>query len=318
VSLIIASAQNRSLLASVEKMARAYGVRLLGVIEKPVTLDGLEDLLARYEPPKALPARIPATVQGYSVEEILQGVHERQFEPYFQPKVGIASGRVVSAEALARWIHPEHGVVGPYAFIAPLEQSRKIDELTMLMLEKSARACRAWRESGLELSVAVNLSLVSLTDTTIADQITQTVRLAGLDPRLMILEITETAAMTEVAHALENLARLRMRGFGLSVDDYGTGFSSLRQLTRVPFTELKIDQVFVTGCGTNPSSRAIVESSIEMARRLDIESVAEGVETKADWEVLGPAGCDVAQGYFIAKPMNDASFHSFCAARNAR
>jgi EAL domain-containing protein (putative c-di-GMP-specific phosphodiesterase class I) len=318
LSVIIASAQDRSLLSSVDKMARAYGVRLLGAIEKPVTLQGLENLIALHEPPKPQPARASAPLTIFSLEHILQGVREKQFEPYFQPKVGLASGRVLGAEALARWRHPEIGIVAPYGFIAPLEQSGNIDELTLLMLEKSALACGAWRARGMELTVSVNVSLVSLADTTLAARITDIVRSAGLDPRHMILEITETAAMTEVAPALENLARLRMRGFGLSVDDYGTGFSSLQQLTRVAFTELKIDQGFVTGCAANPASRAIVESSVEMARRLDIKSVAEGVETQADWDVLKAVGCDVAQGFFIAKPMQESSFVAFCIADAAR
>lgn len=298
-------------------MARAYGVRLLGVIEKPVTLKGLKDLIARHEPPKPRPARASAGAPSFSLDQILHGVQEKQFEPFFQPKLALATGQIVGAEALARWRHPEHGLVAPYAFIATLEQSGNIDALTLLMLEKAAGACRAWRESGKELTVSVNLSLVSLTDTMLANRITQIVRSAGLDPRYMILEITETAAMTEVAPALENLARLRMRGFGLSVDDYGTGFSSLRQLTRVPFTELKIDQGFVAGCAANPSSRAIVESSVEMARRLDIKSVAEGVEIQADWDVLKAVACDVAQGYFIAKPMEERSFLAFCSTEAA-
>jgi EAL domain-containing protein (putative c-di-GMP-specific phosphodiesterase class I) len=318
ISVIVASAQGASLLNSVNKMARAYGVRLLGVIEKPVTLEGLKNLIALHAPPKPQSARTSAGTPSFSLEQILQGVQQKQFEPYFQPKVALATGKVLGAEGLARWRHPEHGLIAPYAFIALLEQSGNIDALTLLMLEKAALACRAWRERGMELTVSVNLSLVSLADTNLAKRITETVRSAGLDPHHMILEITETAAMTEVAPALENLARLRMRGFGLSVDDYGTGFSSLRQLTRVPFTELKIDQGFVTGCAANASSRAIVESSVEMARRLEIKSVAEGVETQADWDVLQAAGCDVAQGYFIAKPMQESSFLAFCTTESAR
>jgi EAL domain-containing protein (putative c-di-GMP-specific phosphodiesterase class I) len=318
VSVIIASAQERSLLSSVDKMARAYGVRLLGAIEKPVTREGLENLIALHQPPKPRTASASAPVTSFSLEHILHGVREKQFEPFFQPKVALAPGKVLGAEALARWRHPEIGIVAPYAFIALLEQSGNIDALTLLMLEKSARACGAWRARGMDLTVSVNLSLVSLGDTMQAARITDIVRSAGLDPRHMILEITETAAMTEVAPALENLARLRMRGFGLSVDDYGTGFSSLQQLTRVAFTELKIDQSFVTGCAANSSSRAIVESSVEMARRLDIKSVAEGVETQADWDVLKAVGCDVAQGYFIAKPVQDSVFVAFCTAEAAR
>lgn len=318
VSVIIASAQPRSLLNAVAKMAREYGVQLLGVIEKPATLDGLEHLLAMHALPKPQLFRKSAGTPRFDLGQILQGVRERQFEPFFQPKVGLASGSVLGAEALARWRHPEHGVLGPAEFIAPLEKTGNIDSLTLLMLEKAAAVCRTWHQQGLNITVSVNLSLISLTDTTLADQITQTVRATGLDPRHMILEITETAAMTEVAHALENLSRLRMRGFGLSVDDYGTGFSSLRQLTRVPFTELKIDQGFVTGCAANSSSRAIVESSIEMARRLGMTCVAEGVETQQDWDVLEPAGCDSAQGFFIAKPMQAQSFLDFCTNQTAR
>jgi EAL domain-containing protein (putative c-di-GMP-specific phosphodiesterase class I) len=161
--------------------------------------------------------------------------------------------------------------------------------------------------------VSVNLSLASLTDAMLADRITAIVRSARLDPRHMTLEITESAAMSNVASALENLARLRMHGFGLSIDDYGTGYASMQQLTRIPFTELKIDQGFVTGCVANHATRAIVESSVGMAHRLGIKSVAEGVETQSDWDALKAVSCDIAQGYFIAKPMDASSFVEFGA-----
>lgn len=313
VSLIISSAKERALLDSVEKMARAYGVRLLGVIEKPVTLAGLKELIARHEPTKPKVANGSVNAPSFSLAQILQGLQKKQFEPFFQPKAELATGRLIGAEALARWRHPEHGLVAPHEFIALLEQSGNIDELTFVMLEAAAVACRTWRDRGLELTVSVNLSLASLTDTMLAERITQIVRAAKLDPRHMVLEITETAAMTDVAPALENLARLRMRGFGLSIDDYGTGYSSMQQLTRIPFTELKIDQGFVTGCVTNKATRAIVESSVRMARSMGIKSVAEGVETQADWDALKTTGCDVIQGYFIAKPMGASSFLEFCA-----
>jgi len=316
VSFVISSAQELSILNSVQTMAKEYGVRVLGVIEKPVTLERLEEMIALHREPRR--KRGAGGAPRFSLEQILDGLKQKQFEPFFQPKVDLRTGRTIGAEALARWRHPEHGVVSPYEFIATLEQSGNLDQLTYLMLEAAAKACHAWRARGRELSVSVNLSLTSLTDASLAERITQIVRSPGFDPKHMILEITETAAMTEVAPALENLSRLRMRGFGLSVDDYGTGFSSLKQLTRVPFTELKVDQGFVTGCGGNPASRAIVESSVEMARRLGIKSVAEGVETQSDWDVLKAPGCDLAQGYFIAKPMDGDSFLAFCAAEAAR
>lgn len=286
-SVIISSAKERTLVASVEKMAQAYGVRLLGLIEKPVTLAGLEDLIEKCDSGTQRLRRLPTGEPSYSLEEILFGAEQRQFAPYYQPKVALATGQILGMEALSRWHHPQHGLVTPHAFISVLELSGNINELTLLILAQAAAACRRMHERGFELTVSVNLSHVSLTDT--------------------------TTAMTQVAPALENLARLRMRGFGLSVDDYGTGFASLQQLMRVPFTELKIDQSFVTGCAANAASRIIVESSAEMARNLGIKSVAEGVESLTDWNVVNAARCDIAQGYFIARPMDEPLFVEFCA-----
>jgi EAL domain-containing protein (putative c-di-GMP-specific phosphodiesterase class I) len=307
-AVIISSSKERPLLASVEKMALAYGVWLLGVIEKPVTLAVLGELIARRELPRVSPRPHAVGEPSFGIDEILRGMRSEQFEAFYQPKAALSSGRTIGAEALARWRHPECGIVAPHAFIAALEQSGNIDALTFRMLYNAAVACSRWRLNGFDAAVSVNLSLVSLTDTTLADRVTAIVRSAGLAPRHMVLEITETATMTEIAPALENLARLRMRGFGLSIDDYGTGFASMQQLTRVPFTELKIDQSFVTDYADNPSSRAVVESSVEMARRLNLRSVAEGVETQSDWNALHALGCDIAQGYFIARPMEEQAF----------
>lgn len=311
-SVIISSAEESSLIQSVEKMALDYGVKLLGIIDKPVSIDKLSLLFEKHHAKKA--PRISNANRVFDLESILEAVTKDQFEPYFQPKVNLASGRIVGAEALARWMHPEHGVIAPYAFIPLLESSRQIDELTMKIIKKSAEACKRWHEDGLEISISVNLSLASLTNTSLVDKITNIVTGAGLEPRFMTLEITETAAMTEVASSIEILTRLRMRGFGLSVDDYGTGYSSLKQLTRVPFNELKIDQSFVTGCCHNSTSSAIVESSVHMANKLNLVSVAEGVEVKEEWDFLKEKKCDVAQGYFIAKPMSFAHFTQFCSS----
>ncbi len=129
----------------------------------------------------------------------------------------------------------------------------------------------------------------------------------------MTLEVTETIAMTDLAHALENLARLRLKGFGLSIDDYGLGYSSLQQLSRIPFTELKIDQSFVKSATDQQSHRAILESSVEIAAKLGLKVVAEGIESRSDWDLLKSLGCDLAQGYFIARPMEAAKIPDWAA-----
>jgi EAL domain-containing protein (putative c-di-GMP-specific phosphodiesterase class I) len=306
VSVILSSAMDRHVIATVETMTTAYGMHLLGAIQKPATPQKLRDLIARHG---AAPTRGKgAPLDCVPADEALRGLAAGEFVPFFQPKVEFASGAVVGAEALARWRHPQRGIVPPGAFIGALEAAGEIDALTWAMLEQSAAVCAAWHAEGWPLSVSVNLSLKSLGDPTLADRITSAVRRQGLETKAMVLEITESAAMTDVGPCLENLARLRVKGFGLSIDDYGTGYSSMQQLARIPFTELKLDQSFVAHCATNGQHRAIIESSLDMARRLHLKTVAEGVETHADWTLLRALGCGLAQGYFVARPMPAEDF----------
>lgn len=206
----------------------------------------------------------------------------------------------------------------PYAFIPQLEANGPIDLLTSIVLCDAVRAQLACRKAGMPLAMAVNVSVNSLADVSMADQLVETVRAEGGSPGDIVLEITETAATTELAHVLENLARLRIAGFGLSIDDYGTGYSTMQQLTRIPFTELKIDRSFVAGAGTRPTARVVLESSLDMAKGLHLTSVAEGVESQADLDLLRSLACDKAQGYFIAKPMHLDAFLEWCQHQQAR
>jgi EAL domain-containing protein (putative c-di-GMP-specific phosphodiesterase class I)/CheY-like chemotaxis protein len=315
VSLILASALERKLLASIATMTEAYGIRLLGVVEKPLTVEKLRVLIERHAAaPRATRAAQPGP--SFTLAQITEGLRNDEIEPFFQPKVEVATQRLKGAEALARWRHPQLGIVAPFAFVPLLEQNMLIDELTWLMLRRSAAQCSRWRDKGLDLSVSVNLSLASLADVHLADRVTEIVRSQGLPPRHMVLEVTESAATTELAKALENLARLRVKGFGLSIDDYGTGYSSMQQLSRIAFTELKIDRAFVANAARDESARVILASSLDMARKLNIVAVAEGVETRADWDVLGELGCELAQGYLIARPMEASAFEDW--ARRSR
>ena len=308
VSIILASALERKILGSIATMSEAYGINLLGVVEKPITPGKLEPLIRRHKSTSVQWSRPKKAGPTFTLEDIAAGLRNDEFEPFFQPKVELATGRVKGAEALARWRHPQHGVIAPHAFIGMLEDNDLIDELAWVMLRKAAAVCSSWHAAGLEATVSVNLSLKSLTDIQMSGRVIELVGSQNLDPRYMVLELTESAATTDVGKALENLARLRMKGFGLSIDDYGTGYSSMQQLTRIAFTELKIDQSFVTNAARQESARVILESSIDMARKLNIQAVAEGVETQADWNLLRQLGCGLAQGYFIAKPMEASAY----------
>ncbi|MDZ7842883.1 MAG: EAL domain-containing response regulator [Gammaproteobacteria bacterium] len=312
-ALAITSAVDASILSAVHTMCQAYGITPLGVLAKPVTLERLEQLMQTVSAPEQNHSSGTTPAPEFSLDEILTGIRDEQFTPFYQPKIDLSSGRVVGAEALARWRHPEVGLILPHTFIDQLERSDMIDMLTFHILTQAASACRRWRDGGLDLNVSVNLSLASLSKTTLADRIRTAVRKENLEPRHMILEITETTAISSVAPALENLARLRVHGFGLSIDDFGTGYAGMQQLGRVAFTELKIDHGFVFDMLEKHEARAIVESSIDVSRRLGISCVAEGVETRNQLTALKNAGCGLAQGYLISKPVAEDAFVALCA-----
>jgi EAL domain-containing protein (putative c-di-GMP-specific phosphodiesterase class I)/AmiR/NasT family two-component response regulator len=317
-SIILASALEGRLLDSVATMARAYGVRLLGIVEKPLTRGKLEPLIELHNRAQRLINRSGVASPEFTLDEIATGLKNDEFEPFFLPKIELATGQIKGAEALARWRHPQQGIVDPMAFIKPLEDSGMIDELTSVMLKSAASYCSTWRSVGLDMTVSVNLSLKSLADVRLADRVTRVVRSQNLEPHHVVLEITESAATTDIGKALENLARLRMNGFGLSIDDYGTGYSSMQQLTRIPFTELKIDRSFVANAAGQESARVILESNLDMARKLKMTTVAEGVETGADWNLLRLLGCDLAQGYFVARPMEATAYVSWVRSWQSR
>ncbi len=223
---------------------------------------------------------------------------------------------VVGAEALARWQHPTRGVMGPRRSCrtspAPATSTSCPGSCSRSRRWEAGR----WRRAGLRLTVSVNVSATSLADPSYADAVTQVVAGQGLEPSEMILEVTETEAVINVAAALENVTRLRMKGFGLAIDDYGVGYSSMQELSRMPFTEVKIDRSFVAGAA-DAKHRTMIEHTIAVARQLGLKTVAEGVETLAEHEMLARLGCDMIQGYFVAPPMDAREFLRWMLARRA-
>jgi EAL domain-containing protein (putative c-di-GMP-specific phosphodiesterase class I)/FixJ family two-component response regulator len=297
----LVSALDAALLNTVQTMARAYGLRVLGIVEKPLTADKLRTLLTTYEERRQGDDDDEPVEVG--LDEVRAALLRGELLPWFQPQVEFGNGKVVSVEALARWRRGDGHIVRPLQFVPLLEREGLAQRLTDLMLEQACLWKRRWDEEGLRLHLSVNVSPSTLADPAAADHYQQMVQDHGVDPREVVLEITESSLMADAARGLGALARLRLKGFGLSIDDFGTGYSSLAQLSQIPFTELKIDQGFVSGAHTEPRKRAVIEASLELARKLELEVVAEGVETTEDWQMLAELGCGMAQGYLIAKPV---------------
>jgi EAL domain-containing protein (putative c-di-GMP-specific phosphodiesterase class I)/CHASE2 domain-containing sensor protein len=221
----------------------------------------------------------------------------------YQPKLDLKTRRTIGAEALVRWTHPEKGPISPAEFVLAAEQSGRIQKLTSYVLERAVQAAAEINAQGIPFGVAVNLSARLIDDSQLAEKITRVLRTHGLSPEHLTLEITETAALGTTSAHLENLARLRELGVQISVDDYGTGLSTLDYLKKIPANEIKIDKSFVQAMHRNQGDRVIVDSTIQLAHSLGRRVVAEGVEDREALYALSLMGCDVAQGFFIGRPI---------------
>jgi EAL domain-containing protein (putative c-di-GMP-specific phosphodiesterase class I)/CheY-like chemotaxis protein len=306
VRLIVTGAQPAGLLFSVETLAQAYGVDLLGTIGKPVTAVKLKPLLDNYTP-LARAAERPAGPR-FGFQEIGIGLQKRQFEPFFQPKIELATGQVKGLEAFARWRHPEHGVLGPGSFIDALEQNNRVDFLDWSMIEMSAERCRWFQDQGIPMPISLNLAPETLAHPAFVRQITACIGRHRILPEYLTFEMPESSVLNTDPEFIERLVRLRMMGFGLAIDDYGTGRSNLQLLARIPFSELKIDRSFVDGASKRRPLGTVLRSCLGLAHSLDRMSVAVGVETRQDWDFLQNLGCTYAQGYHIANPMEAGAF----------
>jgi EAL domain-containing protein (putative c-di-GMP-specific phosphodiesterase class I)/ActR/RegA family two-component response regulator len=306
VRLIVTGAQPANLMFAVETMAQAFGIDLLGTISKPVTAAKLKALLDNYTP---LAEQSSGTAgPTFTFSEVGIGLQKRQFEPYFQPKIELATGQVKGLEIFARWNHPEHGVLGPSAFIDALEQNNRIDFLDWSMIEMAVERCREFHDQGIPTSISVNLAPETLAHPNFVRQITACVGRHRVLPDYLTFEMPESSVLNSDPNFIERLVRLRMMGFGLAIDDYGTGRSNLQLLARIPFSELKIDRSFVDGASRRRPLSTVLRSCLSLAHSLDRMSVAVGVETRQDWDFLQELGCTYAQGYHIANPMAAADF----------
>ena len=220
----------------------------------------------------------------------------------YQPKVSLADGTLRRVEALVRWHDPEMGMVSPARFVPLAEKHGLIDELTHWGLRTALRQWLSWRDEGIDTCIAFNISALSLDQLDFPDLVERMCRALGVPTDRLVLELTEGATQPLIK-LMDTLTRFRIKGLGLAIDDFGTGYSTLMQLRLLPFTELKIDRFFINDAATSPDSALIVKSMIDLAHGLGLTCTAEGVETEEQLAMLRDLGCDVAQGYLLAQPL---------------
>ena len=300
-SVVLISGEDRRILDTAENLTGAHHLNVLGAVEKPVKAETLAEILGRTADESGVAGKNPA--ERISEGELKAAIENDELVVFYQPKVDVATGAIIGAESLVRWQRPAGGMVPPDAFIPVAEKHNLIDALTNAVFIKAVGQTAAWHETALELKIAVNVSMNNLKQIDFPEFIAKQADQAGLGAKYAILEVTETQLMRDIATPLEILTRLRLKGVALSIDDFGTGYSSMEQLKSIPFTEMKIDRAFVNGAADDPAARAILKSTVDLAKKLNLSIVAEGVENQDDWDLVAELGIDLVQGYFVAKPM---------------
>ena len=304
-ALILLSGHDASVLNSAEKLCRAHGLEVIASLQKPLSLDNLMQLFKQHNPENSNQKQTVSShsAQELTVHDLKQAIRKNQLVLHFQPQLELGTKKLSGIEVLVRWQHPEQGLVYPDSFIPLAEKSGLIGELTYWVIDNTMQQQQLWQREGLTTTVSVNISAMDITSLKLPEQLADLLNNNKLAPKRLTLEVTESALMGELVTSLDILTRLRLKGIRLSIDDFGTGYSSLSQLHRVPFTELKIDRSFVSNLSTDNEARAIIKTCILLGHELNMRVIAEGVEHEADFELLQQMGCDIAQGYYIARPM---------------
>lgn len=301
--LVLMSGFDSSVLHSAQKLAAEQGLNIVGSLNKPFRHDELHQLLSQLS---ILPKHHISNIktQPLSASELSDAMANNRIVMHYQPKVGLnGNDSFASVEALVRCQRPGVGLIGPDSFISTAEQHGLIDDLTWLVLEQVMQQYRTWREQGLNIQIAVNMSTSTLKELDLPEKMGNLAQKHGVDPSQIILEVTETSLMQELTKSLDILTRLRIKGFQLSIDDFGTGYSSMVQLHRAPFSEIKIDRSFISEMVDDTEATTIVETIIMLGHKLNMKVVAEGVETDSCLEKLTALSCDQAQGFLFSKPL---------------
>ena len=313
--VIVFSGAGQDVLDMALRLGKSFGLNMLGALEKPPRAEALLRLLQKLElaPRRASPLKVVGRCASASREgsALREAIGAGQMRCVYQPKVRLREPSLVGAEALVRWHHPTHGIIPPSQFVTLAEQIGLIGELTRVVVEQAVAQGARWRVGGRDFVMSINVSALNLCEGGFVDWLVSYVQAEGVSPAWICLEVTESQVGGDLLQVAESLTRLRLHGFRLSIDDFGSGYSSMCKLRDIVFDELKIDRGFVHGAATDPRRAAVFRASVQVARDLGIEVVAEGIEDHVDWNFSLDNGVSVGQGYFISRPLAPDAFEAW-------
>ena len=305
-ALAIMSAASRRMLMGASLVASNLQVKVIGLISKPVNSTALRCLIEQL---KALRQDVPIAAQtAICRQSILRALDNRELQAWFQPKKALDNGRIVAAEALVRWVHPEHGTLLPGVFLPALIAHNLEEQLLWRMLEQAIAAQSIWRQEGYDIPVSINLPTHLLNSQDLPDRILAFVLQHEGLPARICFELMECSVPDDLSNFYAGACRLRIKGFGLSQDDFGKGYSSYMNLVSAPFTELKIDRALVQGCNSNAELAQALTSIVTLGRQLGLTVVAEGVETAQELALLRKIDCTQVQGFLISHAVSSEQF----------
>lgn len=321
--VILISGRGKKLLVTAERLGRSLDLRMHPSLQKPIPRARLEQALreASEHAEKTQISRGDLQTEPITREELRAAIESGQLTPYFQPKVDLQADQgfpIIGAEALARWNHPELGLVPPDRFIPLAEKTGLIGKLTESMFNAIIIHIQSWAKAGIALPISLNLSPKQLTDLSLPDAISDRLRETGIDPSLLIMEVTEQAAMTDIDAATDILTRLRLKDIQVSLDDFGAGYSSLVEIYRLPLSEIKFDRSLAKDLDHDADARTVVRALTQLAHALDLTVCVEGTETAETAAFLKESGCQRAQGFHFSHPLTPTQFEVLLAGRDAQ
>ncbi|OHU85302.1 MULTISPECIES: EAL domain-containing protein [Pseudoalteromonas] len=306
-AIVLLSGEDNTIIKMAKNLAQLRKLNVITGIDKPITQIQIKQLMSSLFD-EGTPSNTELSTHTFDYDAVSLALNNKQMSLYIQPKMSLPEENIVGGEFLVRWNHPEFGVLTPYYFIDIVEHSDLVHDFSILVVDEAFAFIEEHFAQLKGLTFNINLSVKNLEDIHLPERLAELASSYNVPPQMISFEVTESLLIENLAESLDVLLRLRLKGFSLSIDDFGTGYSSIKQLSQIPFCELKLDRCFIHGCALDKDKQAIIEATVALAHKLQLKIVAEGIENPNDLGFLNHYKIDYGQGYLFALPLKKVSF----------